>query len=64
MERQLGLLEGTAPEGTPGDQPRAAGRKDADWRLDALTRERGRRGVLAAREALRQAACRAGGQAA
>jgi len=40
MERQLVLLE---------DVPR-------EWRLDERTRELGRRGVAAAREALRQAA--------
>lgn len=39
MERQLVLIE----------------HDETDWRLDELTREAGRRGLAAAREALRQA---------
>ncbi|MGH9065512.1 MAG: hypothetical protein ACRDZQ_16260 [Acidimicrobiales bacterium] len=47
MERQLVLIE----------------TDERDWRLDEPTRDAGRRGIEAAREALRKAAAQAGGQA-
>lgn len=54
MERQLPLLDGDIEE--PGSTASNTGQ--SDWRLDRRTRERGLRGVAAAREALRQAAAR------